>query len=461
MNAPSPTVLGPLDAAAMPITDPLGVYIRLSAEQLLACDMMQQGNNVFLTGAAGTGKSMVTTAFIGSSLRQVDVAATTGIAAINLRDQFASKAGRPLNVSTIYRWAGIGLGPKVGQSSQEFFGWWSVQPFATAKVMRRVQWAEVLVIDEISMLPGRLLNYLDFHCQRLRQSSEPFGGIQVIAVGDFLQLPPVDKDGLGYDWAFQSTAWKSAGFRPAVLTHVHRQADPVFAEILNDFRMGEISKASGRALAERVSVFPDAKIPRLMTHNRAVDKWNQSQLDQLPGETVTLTAVTNGPETQRQWLIKNMVTPLFLNLKPRARVMVTANIKDEEGDLVACNGTMATVTDIHKNKVDIMTDDGLACTLGTNSWQFDSQDAESAKFFQIPLRLAWASTIHKSQGLTLPSAYIDIRSAREPGQAYVAISRIKSLDGLHLREAPAGLFVSEAAIAFHRKAATQSIIAPY
>jgi hypothetical protein len=442
--------------AALPIAS-----VQLSEEQLAARDLLQQGHNVFLTGSAGTGKSTVTTGFIGSSLRQVDVAATTGIAAINLRDQFASKAGRTLNVSTVYRWAGIGLGPKVGQTNEDFFQWWRVQPFATPKLIRRIQWAEVLVIDEISMLPGRLLDYLDYHCKMLRQSKDPFGGIQVVAVGDFLQLPPVDKEGRGYDWAFQSKAWKEADFKPAVLTHVHRQADPEFADLLNDFRMGEISKPSGRVLATRVSVFPDAKIPRLMTHNRAVDKWNQSQLEQLPGETVTLTAMVIGPDSQRDWMIKNMVTPLYLHLRVGARVMVTANLKDDTGELIFCNGTMAVVTGINGEKVGVLSDDGVEAILSKHMWQFDAQDSESAKFFQVPLRLAWASTIHKSQGLTLPSAYIDIRSAREPGQAYVAISRIKSLDGLHLREAPTGLFVSEAAIAFHRKAATQSIIAPY
>lgn len=436
--------------------------VQLSAEQLSARDLLQLGHNVFLTGSAGTGKSTVTTAFIGSSLRQIDVAATTGIAAINLRDQFASKAGRALNVSTIYRWAGIGLGPKPGQSNEDFFQWWRVQPFATPKLIRRIEWAEVLVIDEISMLPGRMLDYLDYHCRMLRQTPKPFGGIQVVAVGDFLQLPPVDKDGVGYDWAFQSKAWRESDFRPAVLTHVHRQADPVFAELLNDFRMGDISRGSSRVLAERVTLFPDAKIPRLLTHNRAVDKWNLSQLEQLPGETVTFTASVTGPDSQRDWMIKNMVTPLYLNLRVGARVMVTANLKDPNSDeLMLCNGTMATVTGINGKNVFIETDEGVGYFIGTHVWTFDAQDSESAKFFQIPLRLAWASTIHKSQGLTLPSAYIDIRSAREPGQAYVAISRLKSLDGLHLREAPTGLFVSEAAIAFHRKAATQSVIAPY
>lgn len=435
--------------------------VHLSDEQLAARDLLQQGHNVFLTGSAGTGKSTVTTAFIGSSLRSIDVAATTGIAAINLRDQFASKAGRTLNVSTIYRWAGIGLGPKVGQTNEDFFQWWRAQPFASAKLIRRIQWAEVLIIDEASMLPGRMLDYLDYHCKMLRQSKDPFGGIQVVAVGDFLQLPPVDKEGSGYDWAFQSKAWRDADFKPAVLTHVHRQADPEFAELLNDFRMGQISRSSSVALARRVSVFPDAKIPRLLTHNRAVDKWNESQLEQLPGETVTLQGMLTGPDTQRDWMIKNMVTPLYLHLRPGARVMVTANLKDDLGDLIFCNGTMATVTAINGDKVSIVSDDGIEAILGKHQWQFDAQDADSAKFWQIPLRLAWASTIHKSQGLTLPSAYIDIRSAREPGQAYVAISRIKSMDGLHLREAPTGLFVSEAAIAFHRKAATQSIIAPY
>ena len=172
-------------------------------------------------------------------------------------------------------------------------------------------------------------------------------------------------------------------------------------------------------------------------------------LAELPGDAVTYTArVTGEYEEQRKWLIKNLVTPYALTLKPGARVMVTANLAVRD-EMVASNGTLATVLETAADAVRVLTDDGNDLVLKQNVWQFDQQDDDSAKFFQIPLRLAWASTIHKSQGLTLKEAWIDIRAAREPGQAYVALSRVKSLDGLNLKAVPGGIFTSPEAVAFY------------
>jgi ATP-dependent exoDNAse (exonuclease V) alpha subunit len=315
------------------------------------------------------------------------------------------------------------------------------------------------VIDEISMFPGRLLSYLDLHCRKIRENDAPFGGIQVVCVGDFLQLPPVDKDGTGYDWAFLSRTWQEADFTPAVLKTVHRQDEREFIDLLNGFRTGNLTPASVATMGRRVSLFASAKIPRLYTHNAAVDKWNHSQLESLPGETESFKAIITGDsESQREWLIKNLVTPFNLELRPGARVMITANLTIE-GALVASNGTMGTLTGYLKdaNKVSVETDDGRVLTIGRWRWDFDPQDKDSAKFYQFPLRLAWASKIHKAQGLTLDQAWIDIRAAREPGQAYVALSRVRSLAGLHLKAVPTGIFISPAAVAFHERLASTTI----
>lgn len=433
----------------------------LDAEQQSAVDLLQSGANAFLTGSAGTGKSTVTTAFVASAFRKVDIAATTGIASINLRDKFAAESGgRNLNVSTVYRWGGFGLGPKPGQTNESYWDWWRA-PMSKSKLgaFRRIKGAECLVIDEISMFPGRLLSYLDFHCRKIRETDAPFGGIQVVCVGDFLQLPPVDKDGVGYDWAFLSKTWLEADFTPAVLKTVHRQDERDFIDLLNGFRTGNLTAGSIATMGRRVSMFCPAKIPRLYTHNAAVDKWNKSQLESLPGTTESFKAIITGDvEHQREWLIKNLVTPFNLELRQGARVMITANLTIE-GELVASNGTMGTLTGYIKkdNKVTVETDDGRLLTMGRWMWDFDPQDADSAKFYQYPLRLAWASTIHKAQGLTLAEAWIDIRAAREPGQAYVALSRVRSLAGLHLKAVPSGIFTSPAAVAFHERLATTSI----
>lgn len=430
--------------------------MNIDPEQESALDILRAGKNTFLTGSAGTGKSTVTTLFVGSCLNRIDVAATTGIAAINLRDQFAAKTGKILNVMTIYRWAGIGLGPRPDQTHEQFWCWWkSVMTRHKLGVIERIRRTETLVIDEISMLPGRILNYLDFHLRRIRMNEAPFGGIQLVATGDFLQLPPVDKSGSGYDWAFLSPAWEKGGFEPAVLTTVHRQDEREFIDLLNAFRIGEIPADSMKTLGDRVAIFPDSKIPRLFTHNAAVDKWNNAQLAGIDAPAVEYTAALSGPDDQRTWLTKNMVTPERLRLKRGARVMVTANISIS-GELVASNGTLGTIERFEMGNDGIewpvfVPDDGkLELLLKRHRWSYDAQDDGSAAFEQVPLRLAWATTIHKAQGLTLPAAYIDIRAAREPGQAYVAVSRVKTLAGLHLKAVPGGIFISKSAIAFQQ-----------
>lgn len=421
----------------------------LDPQQTAALELMQAGENCFLTGSAGTGKSTVTSAYIASALRKVEVCATTGIAALNLRDQFAAKTDRVLNVATIYRWAGIGLGPKDDQSNESFFNWWRA-PMSKFKMAAqwRIRQAECLIIDEISMLPGKIISYLDYHFRQLRDSEKPFGGIQMVMVGDFLQLPPVDKDGKGYDWAFKAPAWEAAEFNPAVLSIVHRQDEREFIDLLNDFRRGTIGQGSATALAKRVSIFPDSEIPRLFTHNAQVDKWNNAQLLGMPGETHPYKAMLTGDnETQRKWLIDNLVTPYNLELRRDAKVMITANLT-AEGELIASNGTMAHVSSMNDSSITVRTDDGRDIVLVRQVWTFDPQDEHSAAFIQFPLRLAWASTIHKSQGLTLPAAFIDIAAAREPGQAYVAVSRVKTLAGLHLKSQVQGVVVSPAARQF-------------
>jgi len=423
---------------------------RPDAGQQRAIDLMQGGGNVFLTGMAGTGKSATLIAFIGQAYQRVDVCATTGIAALNLQDQFREKAGMGLPAHTIYRWAGIALGPAPGQSFEHYFAFLSNNMSRSrGNAFRRVQYAECLVIDEVSMLPGRLLDYLDFHFRKIRSSEMPFGGIQMVLVGDFLQLPPVSKTGL-YDWAFLSKSWHGGGFRNAYLTNIHRQDEPIFIEALNNFREGRISQAVADVLASRVKMFTDRKIIRLMTHNVQVDKWNEYQIGEIEGPETIFNATFSGAEHETDFLRKNSITPHILKLKAGARVMVTANIINEHSELAAVNGQLGAVTDWNERCVEVALDNGTEIMLEPRKWTFDPQREDSASMEQIPLRPAYAMTIHKSQGLTLDSAVIDIRAAREPGQAYVALSRLKSLAGLYLKEWIKGIHVSPEAIGFYR-----------
>jgi hypothetical protein len=425
----------------------------IDPDQQAAVDLMQAGHNVFLSGMAGTGKSTTLLDFIGQAFQRVDVCATTGIAALNLQEQFRRRAGVALPAHTVYRWSGIGLGPANGQSFEAYWDFLNAGriPMSRLAAFNRVRRAECLVIDEISMLPGRVLDYLDFHFRRLRGNDLPFGGIQMIAVGDFLQLPPVAKNGR-YDWAFACASWKMANFFTAYLTTIHRQDEPIFIEALNNFREGRISQAVANTLTQRVKRFVDRKVVRLMTHNAQVDKWNAYQVGEIEGREVSFHAEFQGLEHEADFLAKNSITPVDLVLKVGVRVMVTSNITGAEtGDLIAVNGQCGTVREIGQDSVAVKLDDvANPIQLERRIWTYDPQRDDSAKMIQFPLRPAYALTIHKSQGLTLDRAHIDIRAAREPGQAYVALSRLRSLNGLFLKDWIKGVHVSEAAIKFYR-----------
>jgi len=290
------------------------------------------------------------------------------------------------------------------------------------------------------MLPGRVLDYLEYHFRQLRENPFPFGGIQMIVVGDFLQLPPVSKSGV-YDWAFLSDAWGRAEFRHCCLQKIHRQDEPEFINALNDFREGRIRGETAKLLAARVARFPDRTITRLFTHNTMVNKWNRYQLECINSHEYQFESDCEGPSHEVEFLRKNMIG---------ARVMVTRNLS-EDGELIAANGATGTVTAIQPGgSIIVRLDGGKEIDIERQTFHFDPMRTESGSVTQYPLRLAYAMTIHKSQGLTLDRALIDIRAAREPGQAYVALSRLSSLEGLWLKDWIKGVFVSPEAINFYR-----------
>jgi ATP-dependent DNA helicase PIF1 len=426
------------------------------ADQLAALARINEGRNVFLTGSAGTGKSSVTVEAIRRRLgdRSLKVCATTGVAALNLRDKLKATFGEHVDTSTLYRWAGIGLGPTGGQTFEDYLQFLRRRGRAWDGAKARIRGTRTLIIDECSMLPGRILDFVDFLCRAVREDPRPFGGIQVIAVGDFLQLPPVAKTG-AYDWAFMSPVWQSLEFANVTLRKVHRQDDPEFISILNQFREGKVTTAGAAILKRRVAVFPKSTILRLFTHNAQVDKWNAYQLGAIDLAEEVFRAEGSGPGEEVEWLQKNLVTPSELRIKYGARVMVTANLADPGSEsLAAANGDMGTVEGWTADEITVRLDNGREISVKPHKWQFDpTADGRTGEFTQFPLRLAWACTIHKSQGLTLDSALIDIRAAREPGQAYVAVSRVKSLAGLHLKDWFSGMFISPDAKEFHRRIA--------
>lgn len=399
------------------------------------------GDNCFLTGAGGTGKSTQLRSFIAESPRRVSVTAPTGVAALNVGGM------------TIHRFTGMLIGPAAGQSNEDYFAQLERDPRRSILAgFNRVRRCEVLVIDEISMLPGRQFEFVEFLFRRLRGRDEPFGGCQVIATGDFLQLPPVrTSETARYDWAFQSPAWAAANFRTFLLEKVRRQDEAAFVNALADFRVGRVWGDSARILQSRVRSNPPSTMPRLFTHNVQVDKWNNFQLSELPGDEAVLHAEQSGPELQREFLTRNLLTPATLHVKPGALVMFTVNRAAPGGtDPIYVNGQLGTVEAVEPDAVLVKAKTGAEIRVERFTWRYDQQDDTSASFSQFPLRLAWAMTIHKAQGLTLDSAYLDIRAAREPGQAYVAVSRVRSLAGLNFKEWFKGVHVSPEAIEFYK-----------
>ena len=393
-----------------------------------------QGDNVLLTGPAGTGKSTLINAFLETAGNDVAVTASTGIAALNVGG------------STLHRWSGMMLGPKRGEDPQSHLRELLRDKRQSVRAgLDRVRECRVLIIDEVSMLSGTTLEFFDLLCRTVRRDPSPFGGIQVIATGDALQLPPVRiNPAEPYDWFFQTPCWRQAGFEVVHLTCVHRQQDPAFQCALGEFRIGKLSPDSSALLASRVSHFPDSDIPRLFTHNTQVDKWNGYRLSCIDLPESIYQARVEGPDHQIDFLRKNLLTPERLVLKPGAKVMFTVN-KPDAGFV---NGQTGTVIVCGREEV-LVDCDGMPIRVGLHEWRFDPRDRHSATFSQLPLRLAWSLTIHKAQGLTLDSAYIDVRAAREPGQAYVAVSRVRTLAGLHLKAWFNGVFVSRAALDFY------------
>lgn len=406
------------------------------------------GGNCFLTGAGGTGKTYTLRKLVQSDKLDMDLTAPTGIAAINVGGK------------TIHRFAGIMLGPDRTKTDQQFYDELLAHPYKPQKrAYGRILRCECLVIDEVSMLPGRTLDFLNFLFKKVRGDDRPFGGCQVITTGDFLQLPPVRKGAEPYDWAFNSKAWKEGNFKIFLLEKIRRQADADFIRALCEMRVGKISMESARLLASRVVSNPDPAITRLFTHNSMVDKWNHIMLEDLPSEERTFKAeleIGEGTESELEYLCKNVLAPEELKLKVGARVMFLINKYEydegsKESYTLFVNGETGIVTGFEGDFIAVKNKEGHTIHVGRNTWWSDPMKNKGASYTQFPLRLAYAATIHKTQGMTLDNGYVDIRAAREPGQAYVALSRMRTLGGIHLKEWPKILFTSNVAVSFYEQ----------
>lgn len=394
--------------------------------QAEALTILKTGANVFLTGEPGAGKTHVINEYV-SYLRARGIApaitASTGIAATHIGGL------------TIHSWSGLGVRRSLSPYDLDHIT-------QNRNIVRRVANARILIIDEVSMLSARTLSMVDAVCREIRRNREPFGGLQVVLVGDFFQLPPISERGGGdqeqllasakEEFAFFSPAWSALNPVVCYLSEQHRQEDAVFLDLLAAIRGSSFAEAHRKILRTRYSPRPKDGITQLYSHNADVDEINQGELIKLLGQEKIFEMEGRGPEKLVAALKRGCLSPEILSLKVGARVMFT---KNDVAKHRYVNGTLGTVTDFAKNDdycPVVKTNSGRSIVVEPVEWHIEDRGRVLARISQVPLRLAWAMTVHKSQGLSLDAAHMDLSQTFEYGQGYVALSRVRTLAGLSL-----------------------------
>ena len=385
--------------------------------------------SLFLTGKAGTGKTTFLREVVHYTKKKCIVLAPTGIAAVN--------AG----AMTIHSFFQFGLGPFVQGV---------IEPKSDFRInkskLELIRHLQLLIIDEVSMVRADLMDHIDVELRRIRRNSKPFGGVQLLMIGDLQQLPPIAHGGEDellrqyYKtlYFFSSAALKSMKYSCIELKNVYRQTDRHFIDILNHARdctltSQDISDLNARYIPG-FSPKPEDGYIRLMTHNRQVDYVNETEMEKLDSKPYTFVAAVTGTFPEESYPTADSLT-----LKKGAQVMFIKN--DPERRFI--NGTLGEVKSIDKNSIAVrLAESGTVIDVEPVEWQniryqFDEESKEISskqigRFKQYPLKAAWAITVHKSQGLTFDKAIIDVHAAFSPGQAYVALSRCRTLDGLVL-----------------------------
>ncbi len=386
-------------------------------EQATSLEILKSGKNVFMTGSAGTGKTYVLNQFIAYlKERKVypTILAPTGIAASHLGGQ------------TIHSFFSLGIRERV---DQEFLD----SLLNKKNLQTKFSKLKVLIIDEVSMIAPTIFTAMDLILQAFKNSTLPFGGIQVILSGDFFQLPPVSKNNQGKRFSWQSPSWKELELRTCYLEKKFRQIDDPIILILDEIRSGRSTQKTHELLESRFqqTLAIEFTPTKLYTHNMDVDRINQQELLALPSLAHVFKSEDSGSQANVEKIFKTSLVSQEITLKKDALVLFIKN--NQEFGYV--NGTTGVVTGFDKeNKMPIVKlSSNRSITVMNENWMIENAKGEvSAKVSQLPLRLAWAITIHKSQGMTIDAAEIDLSKTFESGQGYVALSRIKSLQGLRL-----------------------------
>ena len=416
----------------------------MNQEKALA--ILKSGKNIFLTGSAGTGKTYVLNQYIKYLKERkvsVSITASTGIAATHLEG------------TTIHAWSGIGI--KNSLSAR------NLNDLRKKKYLKKnIDKSKVLIIDEISMLHKKQLDMVNEVLKYFRETNGAFGGIQLVLCGDFFQLPPIGDYGeTNRDkFSFMSQSWLDANLTICYLTDQYRQTDNNLNAILNEIRTGNISQNSKDTLSSNQVELDVDEPTKLYTHNVDVDRINLQHLNSIKGKKENYKATIKGNLKLAETVKRSIMAPEKLELKIGSKVMFVKN-NHEKGYL---NGSLGNVIRYDSDGLPVVRLlNGYEITAEHEDWRIEDESGKMlVSFQQVPLRLAWAITVHKSQGMTLDAAEMDLSKTFEKGQGYVALSRVKSLSGLNLTGYNSiALQVDDLALKADKRFQELSIVAEY
>lgn len=412
----------------------------LNPDQKLAIKVLQGQENVFLTGAAGSGKSFVLKAYLkslsansgdsgNSGNTWVPILASTGAAAILV-------GGR-----TFHSFFGLGIMEGGVQKTIE-------RALLNKRVRKRLKKTHAVIIDEVSMISGPQLRAAEAIARKARDNTAPWGGMRIIAVGDFAQLPPVNPFGETKEWAFLDDVWQVSRFRPIVLGQVMRATDPAFLAVLNDVREGKVTEQVRHFLNARAESVPSGEYTCLFPRREAVERYNLERLAAIRHPLHSFETVYEGKAKDIEAFRKHSPLTDVIALKKDALVMLRQN--DPAGDYV--NGSLGHITKISEESLSIrLLRNGETVTIEQAEFTLLNADGQPVvKARNFPVSLAWAITIHKAQGATIDRIYVDLKRAWEPGQAYVALSRARSPNGIYVNGwNPSSILADPVVTTFH------------
>ncbi|MBI4065788.1 AAA family ATPase [Candidatus Kaiserbacteria bacterium] len=380
-----------------------------------ALTILKTGANAYLTGEPGSGKTHTINEFVQwlrSCGIEPSVAAATGIAATHVGGM------------TLHSWSGIGIAEHLSRADVDRIA-------GKEHVAKRITKAKILIIEEISMLSATTFEMVDKICREVRRVNKPFGGLTVILVGDFFQLPPVSRD-RDVQFAYTSHVWRELNLITCYLTEQYRQDDKEFLGTLSAIRRGKVEEMHHEKLMTRhteLAMLP-SDAPKLFSHNADVDRINAGELAKLKGTVMKFYMTSRGKDSLVEGLMRGCLSPEILELKEGAAVMFTKN-SSPQGRFV--NGTLGTVSGWGADGLPIVkVKNGGRINTEPVEWRLEEQGKVRASISQIPLRLAYAMTVHKSQGMSMDAAIMDLSKAFEYGQGYVALSRVRRLSGVYL-----------------------------